>query len=165
MDNLLTKYILFGVGIFIILIVITVLVMSMSGLAGIYGKVIKTDISIRNNVDNPIHKYDDNVFNGVDVVNTFKLYEDEDDNIEVGFNRWIDLEASNEIEIGVYGNADVRTVYENRFPQLLADMMSGKYATEHPTWPAVPARCNYQQLFKCDVRQDGNKYIIAFSYK
>lgn len=83
MDEIAVKALLTGVGIFVTLIIVTVVIMEFFQIGQIYKHVGETDVSFESQF-NEFDKFNDtnNIFNGLDVKNYIKKYVD-DDSVEV----------------------------------------------------------------------------------
>lgn len=82
MNEITSKYILFAVGLFIVVIILSSLIFAYSSVQDVYKTVVDTDISIKDKYDSIYYTYHDAVMNGVDLVNALKRFED-DDKVEV----------------------------------------------------------------------------------
>lgn len=78
MDTVLNKYILLSVGIFITVVIFASILFSLDKAADILGQVNTNNISIKDRIDDIVHKYDGALLKGVDLVNALKTYEDND---------------------------------------------------------------------------------------
>lgn len=76
MDEISTKAIVIGISIFVTMIIITFILLEYDQISDLYKNVEKTDISFESKLDE-LDKYRDsnNEFNGLDVRNTIKKYE------------------------------------------------------------------------------------------
>lgn len=151
MDNMLTRYLLYGVGLFVIIIILTIFMNAFSGLSDVYRETNKTNISIKDKMDTIYYQYDDNRFIGLDLVNILKRYEDEESVlIETPYDGAYDtysLGAPDPMSKGEYIN----------------DIMQGM-GTGVITGITLP-NCLYETIFYCDVTEDNPayEYVITFT--
>lgn len=82
MDWIANKYILIAVGLFITIIILTSILGALDEVGNIYNLTNKTNISIKEKIDTIYSKYDGVTLNGVDLINTLKIYEN-DSNISI----------------------------------------------------------------------------------
>ena len=154
MDNMLTRYLLYGVGLFVIIIILTIFISAFSGLADVYRETNKTNISIKDKMDTIYYQYDDNVFIGVDLVNILKRYEEESSILIT-----TPFDGAYEAYTPIFG-IDTKSEYIN-------DIMRG-YLMGHGRGEftgEVLSNCLYEQRFYCDVTQDNPdyEYVIRFT--
>lgn len=76
MDEIGSKALLLGVGIFVTLIIVTVIVLEFFQIEQIYKNVGEVDISFESQFDELNKFRDNNIFNGLDVKNYIKKYAD-----------------------------------------------------------------------------------------
>lgn len=139
MDSLLTRYVMVGVGILIVVMIATVLIMALNGLADSYGQVSNTNISIKDRMDNFVHKYHGAEFNGVEVINILKTYEDVS-NVEINF-------FPNQVIV------HYQVGHTEPFAEYVKESMEKGYHG-----------MSYNEIYNCSVEQVGNKYKLTFSY-
>lgn len=95
MDTILNKYIILSVGIFITVIIFASILFSFDKATDILGQVNTTNISIKDRLDDIVHKYDGAVLKGVDLVNALKTYED---NEKVTIKVGIDILSADQVD-------------------------------------------------------------------
>lgn len=77
MDYITNKTVLIGVGIFVTLIIVTMVLLVFNEMKGVYNVVAKTETDIYTQFNNIVSMYDNAKMNGVELVNTIKKYESE----------------------------------------------------------------------------------------
>ena len=118
MDSITSKYIVLAVGILVVSIIVTSVVGVFNNVGDIYAQTQKTNISIKDRVDNIFNKYDSARLNGVDLVNALKLYED-DSNVTIILNPVRTAPGGTRMSVYINGlmetNSDVNYKYHKLF--------------------------------------------------
>lgn len=157
MDNLTSKYIIFAVGLFITIIVSTMLFSTYGEVKGIYEGVSETNISIKDLYDDIHIQYHGTQQNGVDLVNTLKKYEGE---------RYIEVKYPNPIQENVVvfsGNRTEREV-DILYELMKQDNSAGTINEDFKNDYGYEFPYSYSSKFDVSVEKNGSKTIIEFVY-
>ena len=153
MDNLASKYIIFAFGLFITIIIITLLISTYDEVKGVYEGVSKTNISIKDLYDDIAIQYNDTRQNGVDLVNALKKYEGE---------RYIEVIYPLKDDVITFSTNRMEREVDTVYRLLQQNNGIGSINTEFTYDRGVIFSCSYATPFDVKVEEDGNKTIINF---
>lgn len=170
MDEISTKYILFAVSLFVIVVILSSVISSYSSVQDVYKIVKDTNISIKDRYDSLYYTYHGAVLNGVDLVNTIKRFED-DNKVMIYYPGKNKTPPSNEIEDAI----SVLVLTSCTESEYLNILLSEDVPSTYPSLSLVDlqiqapiaASLKYRTAFdvKVDIGINNTNYDIIFTQK